>query len=313
MTLILVLLAWGSFLASGCALTGHAHRAAQLGQSRRSADLLAVIDQPGPVTVETINSADWAVDRSGLIDLKDARASQLGDGPEPIQVFFHVIRHPQRGTFIVDTGIERALRDDRPHAAIRGFIARYMHLERLDVHVALGDWLRDHRVDGVMLTHLHLDHVSGMPDVPHGTPIYAGPRETDSRTFANLFVRSSIDRALAGQDSLAEWQFAPDADGRFAGVLDVFGDGSVWAIWAPGHTPGSTAYLVRTPDGPVLLTGDVCHTRWGWEHDVAPGSFTADHAANADSLARLRRLVAEHPAIEVRLGHQRLAPSVARK
>jgi glyoxylase-like metal-dependent hydrolase (beta-lactamase superfamily II) len=85
----------------------------------------------------------------------------------------------------------------------------------------------------------------------------------------------------------------------------VFGDGSLWALLVPGHTPGSTAYLARTTKGPVLLTGDTCHTRWGWEHDVAPGSFTADHAANVESLKRLRALVAEHPAIDVRLGHQR--------
>jgi hypothetical protein len=52
------------------------------------------------------------------------------------------------------------------------------------------------------------------------------------------------------------------------------------------------------------LTGDTCHTAWGWENDVEPGSFTADHPGNAESLARLRTLVREHPAIEVRLGHQ---------
>ena len=46
----------------------------------------------------------------------------------------------------------------------------------------------------------------------------------------------------------------------------------------PGHTRGSTAYLVRTPQGPVLLTGDACHTRWGWEHDVEPGNFSGDVA-----------------------------------
>jgi len=33
-----------------------------------------------------------------------------------------------------------------------------------------------------------------------------------------------------------------DPSGLFAGVLDVFGDGSFWALWVPGHTPGSTAY-----------------------------------------------------------------------
>ena len=91
----------------------------------------------------------------------------------------------------------------------------------------------------------------------------------------------------------------------FDGVIDVFGDGSLWALYVPGHTPGSTAFLARTPNGPVLMTGDTCHTRWGWEHDVEPGSFTADHEANARNLARLRRLAAEHPTIDVRLGHQR--------
>jgi glyoxylase-like metal-dependent hydrolase (beta-lactamase superfamily II) len=108
---------------------------------------------------------------------------------------------------------------------------------------------------------------------------------------------------------VSEWQFQPDADGRFAGVIDVFGDGSLWALLAPGHTPGSTAYLARTVNGPVLLTGDVCHTAWGWQHDVPPGSFTSDRAANVESLARLKKLVAEHPKIEVRLGHQRLPAS----
>ena len=69
--------------------------------------------------------------------------------------------------------------------------------------------------------------------------------------------------------------------------------------------PGSTAYLLRTPRGPVLLTGDACHTRWGWDHQVEPGSFSSDVPRSAESLARLERLVAEHPGVEVRLGHQR--------
>jgi len=91
-------------------------------------------------------------------------------------------------------------------------------------------------------------------------------------------------------------------------VLDVFGDGTVWALAVPGHTPGSTAYLARTPTGPVLLVGDACHTAWGWENGVEPGKFSADLPKSADSLARLKRLVARHPEIDVRLGHQALPP-----
>jgi N-acyl homoserine lactone hydrolase len=309
----LLVLAALPVVAAGCVLTHHGAEPSALGRSRRSADLLAVIDQPGPITLETVNSADWAVDRSGLIDLKDPRAKQAGlkDGLEPIQVFFHVVRHPVYGTFIVDTGIERALRDDPAHAAIRGMVARFMHADLMKIHMPLGDWLAREQepIKGVLLTHLHLDHVSGLPDVPHGTPIYAGPHEAGDKNLFNLVVRPNIDRAFAGQAPVSEWPFTPDPDGRFAAVVDVFGDGSLWALSMPGHTPGSTAYLVRTPKGSVLLTGDTCHTAWGWKTGVAPGTFTSDHTANATSLARLRQLSADHPALQIRLGHQPLTPT----
>ena len=223
------------------------------------------------------------------------------------EIFFHVIRHPGRGLFVIDTGVERALRDDPTHAAVQGIVASFMHLEKMSFHQPLGDFLaKQAPLAGVFMTHLHLDHVSGMRDVPHGTPIYAGPGETSGRGFMNLLLRPNIDRALEGQAPISEWRFQPDPDGRFASVIDVFGDGSFWAIWTPGHTAGSTAYLARTPKGPVLFAGDTSHTVWGWENDVGPGSFTADHLLNRRSLDQLKALVAEHPHIDVRLGHQQL-------
>jgi glyoxylase-like metal-dependent hydrolase (beta-lactamase superfamily II) len=42
--------------------------------------------------------------------------------------------------------------------------------------------------------------------------------------------------------------------------FDVFGDGSVRLISAPGHTPGHQVLLVRLPKrGPVVLAGDLYH------------------------------------------------------
>lgn len=297
-------------LLSGCAVSTHATKTSTLGVPRSSADLLAVIDQPGPVTVETVASADWQVDRSGLINLQHPRAKEAGlkDGPEDIQVFFHVLRHPERGTFLVDTGVETALRDAPDEAAMRGMVASLMKVrETMKIHEPLGDWISKERapVQGVFLTHLHLDHILGMADVPAGTAVYTGPGEASASAFLNAFTQGTSDRALEGKAALNEWAYQADASGRFAGVLDVFGDGSVWALWVPGHTPGSTAYLVRTPKGPVLLTGDASHTRWGWEHDVEPGTFSADVPGSAASFARLRQLAAEHPALDVRFGHQR--------
>lgn len=215
-------------------------------------------------------------------------------------IAFHVVRHPQRGTFLIDTGAERALRDDREHAAMGGVAGRAMGIDKLHVRHDTASFLGAQPIAGVFLTHLHLDHISGMRDVPNGTPVFVGPGETAERSFMNLIVRRYTDKALEGKGTLHEWQFAGD------GILDVFGDGSFFAIQVAGHTPGSTAYLARTPRGPVLFTGDACHTKWGWDHGVEPGTFSHDRPASVVSLAKLRALVSRHPNIDVRLGHQAL-------
>jgi N-acyl homoserine lactone hydrolase len=87
-------------------------------------------------------------------------------------------------------------------------------------------------------------------------------------------------------------------------VIDVFGDGSFYAILSPGHTAGSLAFVARTTTGPVLLTGDTCHTRWGWEHGVEPGTYTFDRQAERKNLLALKALSERHPKMIVKLGHQ---------
>jgi glyoxylase-like metal-dependent hydrolase (beta-lactamase superfamily II) len=294
----------------GCQATAHPVIPATLGVSRSWRSLEALVDEPGSVTVETVVAADWEVPLRGLLNLDHPRAiaADLEDRAEKIQIYFHALRHPSRGMFFVDTGIERALRDAPDEAAIGGLVASVMNVDRMTIHNPTATWLsaRREKLAGVFLTHVHLDHISGMPDVPKGTPIYSGPGDASLRSFEHLFSAPTMDRELDGHEPISEWRFTKDRDGRFEGILDVFGDGMVWALHVPGHTPGSTAYLVRTPDRPVLLVGDACHTRWGWEHGVEPGSFSHDKPESAKSLAALRRLVSEHPRIVVRLGHQPL-------
>ncbi|GHH02506.1 MBL fold metallo-hydrolase [Comamonas sp. JC664] len=298
----------GALALTGCAVTSHQVQPSALGAARPSAELLPLLNEPGPVELETVVSCDWSVGREGLINLDHptAKSAGLDDGAEPVQIFFHALRHPEKGLFIVDTGVETAMRDAPGKAAMRGIIASAMDMEKMKVHAPLGEWLakQPQPLSGVFLTHLHPDHITGMADVPAGTPVYTGPGEAKDRAFVNLVVQGNSDRALAGKPPLSEWTYAREDAGLFDGAVDIFGDGSVWALWLPGHTPGTTAYLVRTPRGPVLLAGDISHTRWGWEHDVEPGSFNNDGDRATVSFKKLRAFAQAHPEVEVRLGHQ---------
>jgi glyoxylase-like metal-dependent hydrolase (beta-lactamase superfamily II) len=299
---------------SACTTTDHAERPASLGRPVALAAMEKLLDQPGPVEVETVNSADWSVPLSGLLDLDSpaAKAAGLHERDEPIQVYLHVLRHPSEGLYLVDTGFAAQTARDPGSVGASWIVRHEMRLDHLQHHKGPADVQREAKVPlkGVFLTHAHLDHIAGLPEVPLATPIYVGPGETSERHWSHMFIKGMTDQLLAGRPELQTWNFAdtvapanPDADGPLA-VLDVFGDGSVFAIHTPGHTRGSTAYLVRTPGGPVLLTGDTCHTRWGWEHGVEPGSYTRDPAGNLVSLRQLKALVARHPQIQIRLGHQ---------
>lgn len=289
--------------AASCATSSHPTQPSKLGTAKPVAALTAVIEQPGPLTAVTIASADWSVPKSGLINLEHAhaRAAGLEDAEEPIQVYFHVVRHPVHGTFIIDTGAERALKEDPENAALSGMVAGAAGVDKLKVRRSLGEWLVASRekLAGVFLTHLHLDHILGLRDVPRGTAIYAGPGETAPRKLENILVQGVIDAEFEGHDALNEWGYSKEKP-----AIDIFGDGSLWALWLPGHTPGTTAYIARTEQGTIIFAGDISHTVWGWDHDVEPGTFNGDAAQARDSFHALKVLAAAHPGVEVRFGHQ---------
>ena len=159
---LVVALSGGAFGAWGSRATSHAIEPAQLGNVSSAAALEAVIDEPGPIEVETVRAARWSVPRSGLINLDDprARAAGLRDGPEPIEVYFHALRHPQRGQLIFDTGIERAFVAEPERAAVRGWVRSAAGVDTMLVEVDLASWLAQRPpIAGVVLSHLHLDHV----------------------------------------------------------------------------------------------------------------------------------------------------------
>lgn len=296
-------------LLQGCSQTSQPLGLPAPGKASSSAEMERLIDVPGSIQLESINSADWTSPLSGLLNLKSPAAIQAGlkDRDEPIQVYAHLLKHPQRGYYLIDTGVSQKLLDDPQKEGLSWLLLKVMPIHKMQIRKSTGDILEgiNGKLSGVFFTHLHLDHISGIPDIPNDVPLYIGATESSAKYILSLFTQGSTDQLFKNKQPLQEWHFQPDPQNKFEGIVDIFEDGSVFAISVPGHTPGSIAYLIRTTKGPVLLTGDTSHTRWGWEHMVEPGDYTQDNERNLTNLKKLKELVARHPQIEIRPGHQR--------
>jgi N-acyl homoserine lactone hydrolase len=291
----------------GCSTTSHPAQPAKLGQGMEQNKMESLLDQPGPIELQTIESADWSVALSGLLNLSRPQAKEAGlrDRDEPIKVYLHLLRHPSHGLYMIDTGFSAQMVRDPSSLGVGKILQYAMHFDRINFHIGPAEVIKMNggQLQGVFLTHSHLDHVGGLSEIPLATPIYLGPDETTERHWTHFFTHSTVDQMLNDRPNLWSWNFS-DTEPNALSVIDIFGDASVFAIAAPGHTKGSTVYLVRTPTGPVLLTGDTSHTRWGWENNVEPGEFTRNAQRNLESLLKIKALVARHPNITVRLGHQ---------
>lgn len=287
---------------SACAtpVTRHPVMAADLGAPARTSAMEASLARPGKVTFQRVAFARWTGGRGSFVDRDDPRTVAVPKGSEEATIYAYVLDHPRFGRVLIDSGLSADLEPRLNWVMRRGVRDLNPRIDR-----TTAQWLQGQTPPrAVFLTHLHFDHIGGLIDLPVSTPVYVGAGEAEDRSRVNLLLGSPADAILRGYGPLREWMFRSDPDGIFAGVLDVFGDGSVWALKVPGHSPGSTAYLVNATDGPKLVVGDAVSTRLGWEQAMPQPVPAASRADAEASAAALRRFAASHASVEIFLGHQ---------
>lgn len=154
-----------------------------------------------------------------------------------------LVRHP-RGDVLIDTGFGRDIDDD--FASMPFFFRATTQYTRgeaaVDQLARIGYDLA--RLRAILLTHAHWDHTSGLSDFSD-TPVWVTAEErrfVDEGGFLTAVARS------------AHAHYEPYAfeGGPYLGFPrshDVWGDGALVVVPAPGHTPGSVIVFVTLPTG----------------------------------------------------------------
>ncbi len=215
-----------------------------------------------------------------------------------VPVNFFVIEH-RDGLVLFDTGLDPAIVSDPnyiTHPVGRVLLKRIFrfHIGEQD---RLGRKLRDagfraEDVKKAVISHLHFDHVGGIAQIPEAELIV-------SRQEWNILSGPRPEREWILREHIelptANWRpvdFVPTNDPSFApfeGCYDVMGDGSLILLPTPGHTPGSSSLLVRSPQlPPILLIGDLAYNADMLMEDKVPG--TGDAKLLRQSYAKVRQL-----------------------
>jgi len=191
----------------------------------------------------------------------------------------YLIRHP-RGDLLWDTGIPESIAD-APGGFSEG-VMRATFPKKLTAQLAeLG--LAPADIEFVSVSHSHFDHI-GNANLFAPTATFL--LDADERAYMFRPEARADARSLAMYDKIeAAKTTLIEGDGDY----DVYGDGSVKIIQAPGHTPGHTALLVTLASGRILLTGDMWHiaeSRAGRRVPV----FNTDRAQTLRSMDKLEAL-----------------------
>ena len=120
------------------------------------------------------------------------------------------------------------------------------------------------KIDVVLLTHLHADHVAGILDAA-GQPLFPSAEVRVAQTEADFWL-SEANAAKAPDGfkpffEIARKSVAPyQAAGKFKPFTGEVDLGGIKAVASNGHTPGHTSYLVESAGQRLLILGDAVHS-----------------------------------------------------
>jgi N-acyl homoserine lactone hydrolase len=209
------------------------------------------------------------------------------------------VEHPSAGTILIDTGFHQDAQSN-PRKDF-GLPLSLMFRGMRPVEKPFDEQLRElgiepERVESVVMTHLHLDHTSGMRLLPNARFTCSAAEWAATRTSFPA-RHGYVPHHLPAEHRMHLVDLTSDGEafGPFERTLDLLGDGSMRLIYTPGHTKGHLSVLLRTDEQPqVLLVGDAAYILRNIAEGVLP-FLTDDDGESIRSLHALEAFAQENP------------------
>lgn len=217
----------------------------------------------------------------GRILVKDIAAFSAGSGlsgPKELVNTCYLIAHPQ-GLMFWDAGLNDAeYRQPMQKSGMRLEVVKPLRAQLKEIGLNPGD------VDHIAFSHLHFDHVGNAALFTRAQWLI------QKKEFHDAFTEAG--RRQGFQQGL--YAMLGDNPRRLLrGDYDVFGDGKVSILSAPGHTSGHQMLIINLArSGPVLLSGDLYHFAENRRLQAFP-RFNYSAAETRASMDRIEALVEE--------------------
>lgn len=207
-------------------------------------------------------------------------------------VFAWVIEHPE-GILLIDTGLtEKALGPDLMKGGMVGWLNRTLAKANFsgesDIQTQLGRLgISRGEVRWVALTHLHLDHASGIeyfPDAEFLVPYleYVRPYGAVESAYPAWFKPSLITHV-------------DEIGGVFETGHVLTKAGDVILVSTPGHTYNHQSVILKTKEGSLFFAGDAAFTFEQVQSGFVPG-INVDRGEARHTLQKIKSFCLETPA-----------------